>query len=105
MPISLSPSRRSPSANAWPVRSRPALARVVERLDAAGDDIDPREEARESLEGVAVGFERGELDLLTAGLLRQQILAGQRAWLEGRRVRAEARIDAALAHEDSALLP
>lgn len=65
---------------------------------------DPREEAEAALQSVAIGFERGELDLLTAGLLRQQILEGQRAWLEGRRVQAEVRVSAALAHEAPVLV-
>lgn len=81
-----------------------ASARVVGKLEAVEPGLDPRDEARAALESVLVGFERGELDLLTAGLLRQQILQGQRAWLEGRRVRAEARIAAALAYEDEGLL-
>lgn len=81
-----------------------ATARVLASLEGAGDTADPREEARAALESVAAGYEGGELDLLTASLLRQQILAGQRAWLQGRRVRAEAHIYAALAHENTSLL-
>lgn len=81
-----------------------ATSRVLDRLDRMDDGHDPHEEARAALESVALGFERGELDLVTAGLLRQQILAGQRAWLQGRRVRAEARIAAALAYESEALV-
>jgi outer membrane protein TolC len=81
-----------------------ASALVVARLEGMEHGLDPRMEARAALESVAIGYERGELDLLTAGLLRHQILLGQRAWLQGRRVRAEARIAAALAHEDVGLL-
>jgi len=81
-----------------------ATSWVLGTLEDAVDGADPREEAMAALQSVAVGFERGELDLLTAGLLRRQILEGQRAWLVGRRVRAEARIAAALAREASALV-
>jgi cobalt-zinc-cadmium efflux system outer membrane protein len=81
-----------------------ATSRVLGVLEGAPDGADPRREAEAALESVAIGFERGELDLLTAGLLRQQILEGQRAWLVGRRVRAEARIGAALAHDAAALI-
>ncbi len=81
-----------------------ATARVLGVLEGSPDGADPRAEAEAALESVAIGFERGELDLLTAGLLRQQILEGQRAWLVSRRVRAEARVGAALAHDASALL-
>lgn len=81
-----------------------ATSRVLGVLEGFPDGADPRKEAEAALESVAIGFERGELDLLTAGLLRQQILEGQRAWLVGRRVRAEVRIGAALAHEHRSLL-
>ncbi len=81
-----------------------ATSRVMNVLERFPDGADPRQEAEAALESVAIGFERGEFDLLTAGLLRQQILKGQRAWLVGRRVRAEARIGAALAHDSMALL-
>jgi hypothetical protein len=56
------------------------------------------------LDSVALGYDRGELDLLTAALLQGEILAGHRAWLEGRRVVAEARIAGLLAVEDRRLL-
>lgn len=81
-----------------------ATARVLGILEGFPDVADPRMEAEAALESVAFGFERGELDLLTAGLLRQQILEGQRAWLVGRRVHAEARVGAALANDTRALL-
>ena len=81
-----------------------ASADVLVQLEGMGEVGDPRQEALEALQSVAIGFERGELDLLTAGLLRQQILEGQRAWLQGRRVRAEARVGAALAHDSQALV-
>lgn len=81
-----------------------ATSGVLRALEGSPDGADPRREAEAALESVAVGYERGELDLLTAGSLRRQILEGQRAWLLGRRVRAEARIAAALAHDATALL-
>lgn len=81
-----------------------ATSRVMGVLEGSLDGADPRREAEAALESVAIGFERGELGLLTAGLLRQQILEAQLAWLVGRRVRAEARIRAALAHDAPALL-
>lgn len=65
---------------------------------------DVPDQARAGLDSVALGYDRGELDLLTAALLQGQILAGHRAWLEGRRVVAVARIGGLLAVEDRRLL-
>ncbi len=61
-------------------------------------------EARAALDSVALGYDRGELDLLSAALIQAEILDGQIAWLEGRRLVAETRLDLLLAHEDPGLL-
>jgi len=63
-----------------------------------------QEEAQAALESIGMGYGGGELDLLTAALLRSEILDGQRAWLEGRRILAAARVDRMLATEDPLLL-
>ncbi len=75
-------------------------------LDAALRDQpgDVPEQARAALDSVALGFDRGELDLLSVSLLQAEILDGHLAWIEGRRLVARARIDALLAAEDAALL-
>jgi outer membrane protein TolC len=70
----------------------------------AAQPADLPEQARAGLDSVALGYDRGELDLLTAALLQGELLAGHRAWLEGRRVVAEARIAGLLAAEDRRLL-
>lgn len=79
---------------------------VVAQLTAAADrvDTDVPAEARAALESIALGYEAGELDLLSAALLRSEVLRGQRAWLRGRRILAEARIALLLGREDPALL-
>lgn len=78
---------------------------IAQMASAAGRmDVDAPAEARAALESVALGYAAGELDLLSAALLRTEILAGQRAWLEGRRALALARIAYLLAHEHPALI-
>lgn len=81
-----------------------ATGRVLRVLAAEVAEGDPREEARLALEGVVQGYQRGEFDLLTASLMRQQILEGQRAWLAQRRWIGEARVAAALALDAVGLL-
>lgn len=83
-----------------------ASREVLERMTAAADrmDVDVPSEARAALESIALGYEAGELDLLSAALLRSEVLEGQRRWLEGRSILAEARIALLLAHENPALL-
>jgi len=66
--------------------------------------VDLPAEARAALEGVALGYDRGELDLLSAALLQAEILEGQEAWLEGRRLVAELRLDRLLVDESPLLL-
>lgn len=61
-------------------------------------------QARAALDGVELGYARGELDSLSAALLQAEILDGQLAWIGGRRLVAVARIDAMLARDDPALL-
>lgn len=79
--------------------------RVVDRLATVVEGrYDVREEASAALASIALGYESGELDLLTAALLRREILDGQRAWLDGRRVLARSRIDLMLAEDNPALL-
>lgn len=79
--------------------------RVIDRLAEAADvQQDVREEASAALASIALGYDGGELDLLTAALLRGEILSGQRAWLEGRRVLARSRIELMLAEESPALV-
>lgn len=68
-------------------------------------EIDIPAEARAALEGVALAYGRGELDLLSVALLQAEILEGQEAWLEGRRLVVEARLERLLADEDPRLLP
>ena len=77
--------------------------RVVEAA-LADQPADLPEEARAALQSVALGFDRGELDLLTTSLLQAEVLAGHQAWLEGRRLVARARIDLLVATDDVALL-
>jgi hypothetical protein len=78
---------------------------VVAQLGTVAErDVDLQAEALAALAAIATGYEGGELDLLTAALLRSEVLQGQRAWLRGRRVVAEARIGLLLAAEDASLL-
>jgi cobalt-zinc-cadmium efflux system outer membrane protein len=65
---------------------------------------DPRDDAEAAFASIEAGVARGELDLVQAGLLRRQVVDGQRAWLTARRVRSEARVRAALAHDRPELL-
>ncbi len=83
-----------------------SAARVSDALEAAaaGQSIDLLADAQAALDSVALGYDRGELDLLSVALLQAEILDGQAAWLHGRRLVAEARIDALLAHDDPRLL-
>jgi len=80
------------------------LGGVQARLEPPAQGPDPRVEAEAALASIAAGYQRGELDLLTASLLRQEVLEGQFAWLEARRIRSRARILSALAHESQGLL-
>jgi outer membrane protein TolC len=83
------------------------VAREVGRaLEAALADqgADIPAEARAALESVALGYDRGELDLLTTALLQGQILEGHSAWLDGRGAVAGARVARMLAEEDPQLL-
>lgn len=82
-----------------------ATARVLAALAGEAARDDPREDARLALDGVVEGYARGELDLLTAALMRQQILDGRRAWLAQRRWLGEARVAASLARDGEGLLP
>ncbi len=83
-----------------------STARVSAALEeaVAGQSVDLPAEARAALDSVSLGYDRGELDLLSVALLQTEILEGQAAWLAGRRLVTEARIDAMLAHEDPELL-
>lgn len=83
-----------------------ASRNVVERMSAAAErmDVDVLAEARAALESIALGYDAGELDLLTAALLRSEVLRSQQEWLHGRRILAEARIGLLLANDDRALL-
>ena len=69
-----------------------------------GQPSDVPEQARAALDSVGLGFDRGELDLLSASLLQARILDGHAAWIEGRRLAARARIEAMLATDDPVLL-
>ncbi len=82
-----------------------AAHRTLAAVDAAILDqpADLAEQARAALHSVELGFDRGELDLLRASLLQARILEGHAAWIEGRRLVALARIDAALSAENAAL--
>ena len=85
---------------------RDAAARINEKLEVAladqGSEIPAA--ARAALDSVALGYDRGELDLLSAALLQAQILEGYVAWVEGRGLVAGARLDWMLAVEDARLL-
>ena len=85
---------------------RGAAAAVSRSLEAALRDqpADLPGEARAALESVALGYDRGELDLLSVAWLQERILAGHGAWIEGRRVAAGAGIARLLAEEDPVLL-
>lgn len=85
---------------------RSTTRRSSAALDAAlaDQDVDIPAEARAALDSVALGYDRGELDLLSTALLQAEILDGHGAWLEGRRVVAEARLERLLAEEDRRLL-
>lgn len=88
------------------VAEQAGAGQVSGSLEAAvaAQDLDLLAEARAALDSVALGYDRGELDLLSVSLLQAEILGGQEAWLEGRRLVAEARIDQLLAYEDPRLL-
>jgi outer membrane protein, heavy metal efflux system len=79
-----------------------AATRVEALLSAQDPDVPAR--ARAALAGAAAAYAAGELDLLTVSALQSQILDGHAAWLEGRRLVAEARVRALLAAEDARLL-
>jgi len=85
---------------------RDAAAQVKDQVEAAlaeqGSEIPA--EARAALDSVALGYDRGELDMLSTALLQAEILEGYIAWVEGRRLAAEARLDWMLAVDDSRLL-
>ncbi len=82
--------------------SRRTSGLLEEALRDQAEDLPA--EASAALDSVALGYERGELDLLSAGLFQTEILEGHRAWLESRRVVAGARIDLMLADEDPRLV-
>lgn len=73
--------------------------RVMAALGEGGTD-----DARAALAAIEAGFNAGELDLLQTVLLRGEVIAGQRAWVEARGAWAVARIQLLLATEDPALL-
>jgi multidrug efflux system outer membrane protein len=85
---------------------RASSARVSGILESAlsASAVDLGAEARAALDSVALGYDRGELDLLSVSLLQVEIIEGLEAWLQGRCLVAEARIDALLASEDPRLL-
>ena len=91
--------RRAEAEQATAERASMALEAA---LADQGEDIPA--EARAALDSVVLGYDRGELDLLSASHLQAEILAGHSAWLEGRRVVADARLDRLLAEEDERLL-
>lgn len=71
---------------------------------AARLDVDVPTEARETLAAVSLGYQAGEFDLLAASQLRRAVLDAQQAWLQARRLQAEARVALLLARGDPALL-
>lgn len=82
-----------------------ATLRLLVVLESQEQDADIPAEAQAALESVGLGYTRGELDLLTATLLRAEILDGHTAWLTVRQLTASARIERMLATEDPRLLP
>ncbi len=85
---------------------RGAYEAVGVALEAAvaEQDADVPDQAQAALDSVALGYDRGELDLLSAALLQAEILDGLAAWLQGRRLVAEVRLDRLLAEEDPRLI-
>ena len=89
------------------VSAQQATARLVSaafEMAVVEQGVELPAEARAALESVVLGYDRGELDLLSTALLQAEILEGQLAWLQGRRLVAEARLDRLLAEEDLRLL-
>lgn len=64
----------------------------------------PIDDAREALAAIGAAFERGELDVTTAVLLRGEVLAGWSAAVDAEQSLAELTIAASLATEDPTLL-
>lgn len=79
-----------------------AAGRVASLLSGQAPDVPER--ARAALAGAASAYAEGEIDLVTVSALQTQVLEGHEAWLEGRRLGAEARVRALLAVEDARLL-
>ncbi len=103
--LSAAQARRD-AAHRHAAAEQTTAARVTATLETAaaaqGDDLPAEAEA--ALDSVALGYDRGELDLLSTALLQGEIIEGQAAWLEGRRLVAEARLTHLLAIEDPRLL-
>jgi outer membrane protein, heavy metal efflux system len=83
---------------------RAAHLEALARLESEGTDDAVPARADAALRAIEAGARRGALDLRAATRLRQAVVEGQLAWLEGRRTLALARLDAALATDDPALI-
>ena len=61
--------------------------------------------AESAARAIEAGVASGQIDPIEAALLRARVFEGQRGWYAARLAEAEGRIDAALAVEDTGLLP
>ena len=88
-------------AGAEQAASAALAARAAEDLERLGD---PTEDARLALGAIGSAFDRGELDVTTAVLLRGEVLDGWAGAVEAERTAAELTLFHLLATEDPALL-
>ncbi len=83
-----------------------SASRRLTELGEAGSSLAPGVDAsaETAARAIEAGVASGEIDPVEAALLRARVFEGQRGWYAARLAEAEARIDAALAVEDTGLL-
>jgi outer membrane protein TolC len=84
-----------------------SAARRLTELGEAGSSLAPGVDASadSAARAIEAGVASGQIDPIEAALLRARVFEGQRGWYAARLAEAEGRIDAALAVEDTGLLP
>jgi len=99
-------TRQQADAERRAAAEQQTMRQLTETMEDAIVDqgVDIPAEASAALDSVGLGYARGELDMLSTALLQAEILDGYVAWIEVRRVTAEARLDLLLATEDPSLL-
>ncbi|MDP2316277.1 MAG: TolC family protein [Pseudomonadota bacterium] len=84
-----------------------SASRRLTELGEAGSSLAPGVDASADAAARAIeaGVTSGQIDPVEAALLRARVFEGQRGWYAARLAEAEGRLDAALAVEDTGLLP